>query len=107
MIVFFCCSEFLYSIWQSLLLLAWLPVVAAVEEQPFPDIPFNVFSQFIQAAFDPTITLSTVLMLLLTMTENVSLLSLHGHQQIAIYQQEKSSTATGWIKALARYVLIK
>lgn len=93
--------------WQIFTLFALLPVVAAAEEQPFPDITFNVFSQFIQANFDPTITLSTVMMLLLTMTENVSLLNLHGRQQNAVYPQEKSSTATGWIRALARQVLIK
>ena len=94
-------------IWQIFGLLAWLPVVAAAEEQPFPDIKFSVFSQFIQSNFDSTITLSTVVMLLLTITENVSLLTLHGRQQNAVYPGEKSSTATGWIRALARQVLMK
>ena len=97
----------LVTIWQMIGLLALLPVVSATEEQPFPDLPFSVFSKFIQTNFDSSITLSTVLMVLLTMTDSVHLLSLHGHQHKAIFPQEKSTIATGWIRALARQVLIK
>ena len=95
------------TIWQIIGLMALLPVVSATKEQSFPDLPFNIFSKFIKTNFDPSITLSTVLMLLLTMTENVDLLSLHGCQRRAIFPQEKSTVATGWIRALARQVLKK
>src|SRR6266550_4677191 len=93
------------AIWQVLGLLACFPMVSAAEEQQFPDIKFDVFSKFIQTTFDDRITLATVMMLLLTMTENVDLLSLHGRQQNAIFQEENSTVATGWIKALARQVM--
>ena len=94
-------------IWQLFGLLACLPMVSATEVQSFPDITFSAFSQFIEANFDPTISLSTVLMLSLTMIENVGLLSLHGRQHKSIFNGEKSTLATGWIKALARQVLMK
>jgi hypothetical protein len=97
----------LMTIWKMIGLLALLPVVSATMEQSFPDLPFSVFSKFIETNFDPSITLSTVLMLLLTMTENVDILSLHGRQRKAIFHQEKSTVATGWIRTLGREVLIK
>ena len=80
---------------------ACLPMVAATE-QPFPSIPFATFSQFIQQNFSSNISLATVLMLLFSMTENVSLLSLHCRQQNASCRGENSTQASGWIKALSR-----
>ena len=95
------------AMWQLLGLMACLPSVSAAEEQHFPDITFDIFSKFIETNFDHRITLATVLMLLLTMIENVDLLSLHGRQQNAMFQEENSVVATGWIKALARQMMKK
>lgn len=80
-----------------------LPVVAALPtEQPFPDITFEQFSQVVLNCFSSNISLSTVLLLLFTLTENTDLLSLHARQQNPKYKGEKQSTITGWIKSLAR-----
>jgi hypothetical protein len=85
-----------------------IPGAAAQQgQQPFPDIPFKTFSEFIEAQFGSTISLSTVLMILLSMTENVTLLSLHGRQQKAAFEGEKASTTSGWIRILARQVMNK
>ena len=85
--------------------LGCLPTVAAMSEHdPFPDIPFKLFSQFILDNFHSSITLSTVLMLLFTMTENPDLLNLHARQQNPCYSGEHATKISGWIKALARGV---
>ena len=44
------------------------------------------------------------MMVLLTMTENTTLLSLHAHQQRRQYAGEHSSAAIGWIRSLARAI---
>jgi hypothetical protein len=49
----------------------------AQKETPFPDITFQAFNKFIEQNFSSKITLSTVLMLLFTITENTDLLNLH------------------------------
>jgi len=59
-----------------------------------------VFSKFIEDHFSSTITLSTVLMILFTVTENVDLLSLHFRQRNAERPGENSTAATGWIRCL-------
>jgi len=60
----------------------FLQVAYAIQDQdPFPDISFKVFSQFIMANFGKKTSLSTVLMVLFTMTNNSDLLNLHAHQQ--------------------------
>ena len=83
-----------------------IPVVAATRaEQPFPDIPFLTFSKFIENNFHSGISLATVLMILLSMTENTMLLSLHAHQQKPKYRGEKSTLATGWINSLSHGIL--
>ena len=61
----------------------------------FPDIAFQDFSDFIRLNFNSEITLSSVL-------ENVQLLSLHGCQQKKKYEGERSTSATAWIRVLAR-----
>src|ERR1700733_4405704 len=49
----------------------FLPVAYANPDQdPFPDVSFKVFSQFIMANFGSEISLSTVLMILFSMTNN-------------------------------------
>jgi hypothetical protein len=87
----------------------WLMIcpsmVAAKEEHPFPDIPFKTFSQFIQNNFSSSISLATVLMILFSMTENTTLLSLHACQQNPECGGEISTTATGWIRSLARFII--
>jgi hypothetical protein len=61
---------------------AFLPIVAAVpDEGQFPNIPFKVFSQFVQENFSSRITLSQVLLVLFTITDNHDLLNLHARQQ--------------------------
>jgi hypothetical protein len=83
--------------------IAMLPVANASQvESPFPDIPFKTFSQFIIQNFSSKISLSTVMVLLLSLTENPDLLNLHARQQYVRCQGEKETQVSGWIKALAR-----
>ncbi|KAF8236854.1 hypothetical protein L208DRAFT_1131568, partial [Tricholoma matsutake] len=75
------------------------PTAAALSEfSPFPELTFLSFSQFIQKNFPDDISLSTVLLLLFTMTENPNLLSLHGRQQYSLAKGENISTINNWIK---------
>ncbi|KAM6503968.1 hypothetical protein JOM56_000911 [Amanita muscaria] len=62
---------------------------------PFPSITFSVFNKFIEDNFISTVSLSTVLMLLFTVTENTDLLN---------HPTEKSTAATGWIRGLGAAV---
>jgi len=60
------------------MLVASIPLVcAAPQTQPFPDIPFHNFSDFISKTFSSKVSLATVLLVLFSMTENPELLSLH------------------------------
>ena len=70
--------------------------------ETIPRCQVQVFSKFIEDNFSSTITLSTVLMILLTITENVDLLSLHFHQRSAESTGEHSTVATGWIRCLGQ-----
>ncbi|KIL53912.1 hypothetical protein M378DRAFT_93385, partial [Amanita muscaria Koide BX008] len=70
----------------------------------FPNIPFSVFSKFIEDNFISTVSLSTVLMVLFTITENTDLMSLHFRQRSAELASEKSTSATGWIRNLGSAV---
>jgi hypothetical protein len=80
-----------------------LPFVSAAKtEQPFPDIPFSVFSQIIESNFSSQISLATVLTILFTLTENVDLLNLHFRQQHPKYKGENKTQITAWMTALAR-----
>ena len=54
---------------------------AMSSEMPFPDISFNAFNKFVSKNFSSEISLSTVLLLLFTMTENPDLLNLHARQK--------------------------
>ena len=82
---------------------AFLPMVVAVpDEGQFPNIPFKVFSQFVQESFSSRITLSQVLVVLFTMTDNPDLLNLHARQQNPRYNGETHSSKSGWLKCLAR-----
>ena len=89
-------------------ILAWMmfimniPVVAATsqEQQSFPNIPFSVFNKFVADNFISTVSLSTVLMVLFTVTENTDLFGLHFCQRTPNDGSGKSTLATGWIRGL-------
>src|SRR5215471_4564564 len=53
---------------------------ASSDCSPFPDIPFRVFNTFIQENFSSGISLTTVLTILFTLTNNPDLLNLHARQ---------------------------
>lgn len=72
---------------------------------PFPDISFHDFALFIEENFSEKITLSTVLVLLFSLTENPELLNLHGRQQHRKYQGDSGRQLTGWINVLSRVFL--
>jgi CxC5 like cysteine cluster associated with KDZ transposases len=80
----------------------FLPGVAAQSpEAPFPDIPFKLFNQFVKHNFSSKITLSQVILVLFTITDNSDLLSLHPRQQNPKYPEETRSSDSGWIRGLA------
>ncbi|KAF9497287.1 hypothetical protein BDN71DRAFT_1545421 [Pleurotus eryngii] len=84
-------------------LLGLVPCVAVASKQdPFPNMLFTEFAQSVQSNFGPKIKLSTVLMLLMTLVNNMDLLNLHGQQQ-ASSQQE----STSWMAALVCAVKAK
>src|SRR5882762_9309729 len=79
--------------WSFVLLVGLLPVVsAAPNDDPFSGITFRAFSEFVEQHFSSRISLTTVLVVLFTMTNNCDVLNLHGRQQMI----------SGWLKALAR-----
>jgi hypothetical protein len=91
-----------------LLGLSFFPTAAALSEfSQFPELTFLSFSQFIQKNFPADISLSTVLLLLFTMTENPDLLSLHARQQYSLTKGENISAINSWIKSLSRAVHAK
>jgi hypothetical protein len=76
--------------------LAALPLVSATpSSSPFPNIPFSVFSEFIEAQFSSKISLATVLVILFTLTENTDLLNLHARQQNPKEPGELQQAITG------------
>jgi hypothetical protein len=98
----FSCLANLPHIIQVMLLVANLPTVVALQNSnAFPDIPFKLFSDFIEASFGSTISLSTVLLLIFSVLENPKLFSLHSQQQCSIYEGENRSTSSGWVRHLA------
>ena len=74
-----------------------LQVLASPQSGHFPTIAFKDFSDFILGNFGPAISLPTVIMLLLSMTNNTELLSLH-------FRQDRKGGTTSWIKCLSRAV---
>ena len=94
-------KEFPTILW-ALLFLAVLPTVSAISnEAAFPDITFRAFNILVQDIFGSDISLATVLMVLLTLTNNTTLLSLHAQQQDPVVKGERKVEITAWIKALA------
>jgi hypothetical protein len=85
-----------------LLFLAILPTASAIpNEAAFPDISFRTFNMLVQEIFSSDISLATVLMVLFTLTNNPTLLSLHARQQNPVVKGERKVEITAWIKALA------
>ena len=90
----------LLSVW---IVMGMLPVVmASSDHNPFPGISFRMFSEFVEDHFSSSISLSTVLVILFSLTENPDLLNLHARQGNPVYPGENSVIVSGWIKALAR-----
>ena len=82
--------------------LAFLPLVAASPDTiPFPNISFDLFSQFVKDNFSSTISLASVLYMVFSLTENPELLALHARQQKSRFESETSVAVTAWIKCLS------
>jgi len=80
----------------------FLPVASASpDHSPFPNVTFKVFSDYIQNHFDSQISLSAILTILFSLTNNPDLLTLHARQQYPMAQGEIAQSTSGWIKALA------
>jgi hypothetical protein len=66
-----------FFIWMALAF-AFIPLVSAVpDESQFPNISFKLFNKFVQDNFSSKITLSQVLLVLFTLTDNHDILNLH------------------------------
>ena len=77
-------------------------VTAMPTQDPFPDVTFKVFSEFVTQNFSSQVSLATVLLVLFSLTENPDLLNLHSRQKRSYVQGEKKQTTSGWMKSLAR-----
>ena len=88
-----------------LLFLTLLPEVSALPEQDFPDITFKVFNDFVKDNFSSKVTLSTVLLVLFSLTDNPELLSLHAKQQNPTGKGENAVRVSAWMKALVRALI--
>jgi hypothetical protein len=93
----------IHTTWLAcIIMLGILPVVSANSSQsPFPDIPCHVFNGFVQNHFSSQISLTTVLTILFSLTNNPDLLNLHARQQHPKAEGEIAQTTSGCIKALA------
>ena len=97
------------QIFSPLIVLMFLcpGVNAAPNTTPFPDITFKAFNKFVERNFSSNITLTTVLTLLFTLTENTDLLNLHQQQQNPQLKEEndekkeKRVEISSWINSLA------
>ena len=88
-----------------ILLMSFFPgVYAATTKDPFPNITFEVFSAFIESTFGPKISLSTVLMLLFTISENTDLLNLHARSQNPQFHTEQKRSSSTWMNALSQSI---
>jgi hypothetical protein len=89
-------------------MMSMLPVVTAISDRdPFPGISFRTFSEFVDNHFSSGISLSTVLVVFFTLTENTDLLNLHARQQHPAHPGENNVIVSGWMKALARMLCEK
>ena len=86
--------------------LSCIPVAsAASDHNPFPNVEFKVFSDFILQQFDHRVTLATVLTVLFSITSNPDLFGLHARQQHPKAPGEIMQSTSGWIKTLANTIL--
>ncbi|KAF8961232.1 hypothetical protein BDZ97DRAFT_1626317, partial [Flammula alnicola] len=84
------------------------PVAAVGSDQnPFPDILFQSFAEFVAENFSSKVSLSTVLLVLFSMTDNPDLLNLHARQKHPRTSDERKSVLNGWIKSLSRAIQLK
>jgi hypothetical protein len=74
---------------------------AALQTQSFPDVPFHIFSSFVEQTFSSKVSLATVLLVLFSLTENPELLNLHACQQHPECQGKNKTIASGWMQALS------
>ena len=89
-----------------LVFISALPMAIAVSsERPFPDISFKDFYKFVNNNFNPQVSLSTVLLVLFTITENSDLLNLHARQNNPQCIGELKQSSSGWIRALTRSLI--
>ena len=95
---------FLHAFLVVACVLLALQAVSATDLDNFPDIPFKVFSGWVESQFNPKVTLATVLTVLFSMTENPDLLNLHAQQQHPRSPREYATALSGWIKTLSRAV---
>src|SRR6267154_6698742 len=87
--------------WSFVLLLGLFPVVSATpSDDPFSGITFKAFSEFVEQHFRSKISLTTVLIVLSTMTNNYDVLNLHARQQHTLPDQ-RLQMISGWLKTLA------
>ena len=85
----------MFKLWVAI---TYIPLVtAAPQTQGFPDVPFYIFSNFIQDTFSSNVSLATVLLVLFSLTENTELLSLHARQQNPKFKGENKTVASGWM----------
>jgi hypothetical protein len=75
--------------------------LATSSKIPFPDRSFKDFSKFVNSNFGSQVSMSTVLLVLFTMTENSALLNLNARQKNPQHIGELKQTSSGWIRALA------
>jgi hypothetical protein len=84
----------------------FIPLVsAAPQTQPFPNVPFKVFSTFVEQSFNSRVSLATVLLVVFSLTENPELLTLHARQQNPQLEGENKVVASGWMRALSRAMM--
>src|ERR1700677_2880149 len=96
------CSVASSSFLTLSIILVMLPVTSATPDHAsFPGISFRMLSEFVDDHFSSGISLSTVLVVLFSLTENPDLLNLHARQQNPRFVGEKNMVISGWMKALA------
>ena len=78
---------------------------AMSSEMPFPDLSFKDFSKFVNNNFGSQVSLTTVLLVLFTMTENPDLLNLHAREKNPQQIGERKNSSSGWIRAMARNLI--
>jgi hypothetical protein len=92
----------------AMFLILWSLAISGVfahsQTTTYPEISFQEFSAFILENFNASVSLSTVLMLLSSLTNNSQLLNLHFHQSAPGKGKYQLKTSA-WIKILAHGIL--